>query len=182
MNVWPLLKLHTVPWKNVCSFHITTVWSLALLYWNELISRCNELILLINLLQTLETVLPTKRIECKNERPSGEPFVFVRLPSYLSPPMHVYVTLGLIVLKLQVVYTESFRGKVLFCYNMTLNFITRSNRIFTENVTVCRLVQKFSLFYGTPKVHHRVHKSLPLVPIRSYLSPINTLTQLYIHT
>ena len=52
------------------------------------------------------------------------------------------------------------------------NVLHGASRDLLEKITVVRLAEKYPAFYGTLKVHHRLHKSPPLVkPDNSTPSP-----------
>ena len=50
------------------------------------------------------------------------------------------------------------------------------SRVPLEKLTGSQPANKFPAFYGTPKIHSRIHKSPPPVPILSQLDPVHTPT------
>ena len=54
--------------------------------------------------------------------------------------------------------------------------LTPHSTVVLEKLTGSQLVNKFPAFYGTPKVHYRIHKRSPPVLILSQLDPVHTPT------
>jgi len=52
------------------------------------------------------------------------------------------------------------------------NEVTLWNRVLLEKPVGVHRVQPFPAFYGTPKFHYSVHKSLPLSNIPSEINPL----------
>ena len=51
--------------------------------------------------------------------------------------------------------------------------LTPWSRVFLEKLTGPQVVKKFPSFHGTPKVHYRVYKCPPPLPILSQINPIH---------
>ena len=54
------------------------------------------------------------------------------------------------------------------------------NRVLLEKLTGFLLAKKFSAFYRTPKVHYRIQKCPPPVPILSQFDPVHSPTSHYL--
>ena len=63
----------------------------------------------------------------------------------------------------------------LFSYLLTY-FLTPFSRVLLEKLTAFQLLKKFPAFYGTRKVHCRIHKCPPPVPILGQLDPVRAPT------
>jgi hypothetical protein len=74
-----------------------------------------------------------------------------------------------IALRTLLVVSGAARG---FCAVLYTNELPLCNRVLPEKPVVARLVQQFPAFYETPKVHHSVHKILPLNTIPSQINPL----------
>ena len=58
--------------------------------------------------------------------------------------------------------------------------LTPWSRVLLKKPTGFQLVKKFPAFYGTPKVHYRIHKCPPPAPILSQLDPVHTPTSYFL--
>ena len=65
----------------------------------------------------------------------------------------------------------------LFSYIYLLTYLlTPWSRVLLEKLTGFQLVKKFPSFYGTPKVHSRIHQSPPRLPILNQIDSVHTTT------
>ena len=64
---------------------------------------------------------------------------------------------------------------VLITYLLTY-LLAPWSRVLLEKLTGSQLVKKFPAFYGTQKIHYRIHKCPPPVPILSHIDTVHALT------
>ena len=65
---------------------------------------------------------------------------------------------------------------------LLLYLLTACSRVLLVMMTDPQLAKKFPTFYGTTKVHYRIHKCPPSVPILSHIDPVLTPTSYFLRT